>query len=76
MKLKKESQTLASITYQNFFRMYKKLAGMTGTADTEAEEFMKIYKLEVNMVPTNVPVMRLDYPDRIYCTEKENMMQL
>ncbi len=71
VEIKEESQTLASVTYQNFFRMYKKLSGMTGTADTEAEEFMKIYKLEVNIVPTNVPIQRIDYPDRIYCTEKE-----
>ncbi len=71
VQIKQESQTLATVTYQNFFRMYAKLSGMTGTADTEAEEFKKIYNLEVVVVPTNVPVLRKDYPDRIYCTEKE-----
>ena len=71
VEVKQESQTLASVTYQNFFRQYEKLSGMTGTADTEAEEFKKIYKLEVIVVPTNLPVKRKDSPDRIYCTEKE-----
>ena len=71
VEVKKESQTLASITYQNFFRKYQKLAGMTGTADTEAEEFKKIYNLDVVVVPTNLTVRRADFPDRIYCTEKE-----
>ncbi|HKI60782.1 MAG TPA: preprotein translocase subunit SecA [Mariprofundaceae bacterium] len=61
-----ENQTLASITFQNYFRMYDKLAGMTGTADTEAEEFQKIYKLEVVIVPTNMPMIRKDMPDVIY----------
>jgi preprotein translocase subunit SecA len=69
--VKKETQTLASITFQNFFRMYKKLAGMTGTADTEANEFKKIYNLEVVVVPTNVTVQRIDAPDRVYRTEAE-----
>ena len=69
--IENENQTLASITFQNYFRMYKKLAGMTGTADTEAEEFMSIYKLEVVVVPTNRPMIREDCPDVIYRTEKE-----
>jgi preprotein translocase subunit SecA len=67
----KESQTLASITFQNYFRIYTKLAGMTGTADTEAEEFAKIYKLDVVVIPPNIPMKRMDYGDRIYKTEKE-----
>ena len=67
----RESQTLATITFQNFFRMYNKLAGMTGTADTEAVEFKKIYNLDVVVVPTNLPMIRNDYPDKIYRTEKE-----
>ena len=71
VKIENENQTLASITFQNYFRMYKKLAGMTGTADTEAEEFMSIYKLEVVVVPTNRPMIREDCPDVIYRTEKE-----
>lgn len=71
VEIKQETQTLATITFQNFFRMYKKLAGMTGTADTEAEEFKKIYRLDVVVIPTNVPVRRIDYPDRVYKTEKE-----
>jgi preprotein translocase subunit SecA len=62
---------MASITFQNYFRMYEKLAGMTGTADTEAEEFGKIYKLEVLVVPTNMPMIRTDYSDVIYKTEQE-----
>ena len=71
VKIERENQTLASITFQNFFRMYKKLAGMTGTADTEAAEFDKIYKLEVLVVPTNQPMIRTDHTDVIYKTEKE-----
>ncbi|AXR61199.1 preprotein translocase subunit SecA [Leptospira mayottensis] len=67
----KESQTLASITFQNYFRMYDKLAGMTGTADTEAEEFRKIYDLDVIVIPPNVSIQRKDSPDRVYRTEKE-----
>ncbi len=66
-----ENQTLASVTYQNFFRMYEKLAGMTGTADTEAEEFNNIYGLDVVVIPTNKPMIRKDYPDVIYKTERE-----
>ena len=71
VKIENENQTLASITFQNYFRMYEKLAGMTGTADTEAEEFNSIYKLEVVVVPTNKPMIREDCPDVIYRTEKE-----
>ncbi|MBL7211831.1 MAG: preprotein translocase subunit SecA, partial [Desulfobacteraceae bacterium] len=66
-----ENQTLATVTFQNFFRMYEKLAGMTGTADTEAEEFNNIYKLDVNVVPTNEKMIRHDNPDAIYKTERE-----
>ena len=71
VEVKQETQTLASITFQNYFRLYKKLAGMTGTADTEAEEFKKIYQLEVVVIPTNVPVIRHDHADRVYRTERE-----
>jgi len=71
VRVESENQTLASITIQNYFRMYDKLAGMTGTADTEAEEFHKIYKLEVVVIPTNVPLIRDNQPDAIYLTEKE-----
>lgn len=67
----RESQTLATVTFQNFFRMYKKLAGMTGTADTEAIEFKKIYRLDVVVVPTNQQVQRKDHSDKVYRTEKE-----
>ncbi len=71
VKIEKENQTLASITFQNYFRMYYKLAGMTGTADTEAVEFKKIYDLDVVVIPTNKPMIRKDYNDVIYKTEKE-----
>ena len=71
VKIENENQTLASITFQNYFRMYGKLGGMTGTADTEAEEFMSIYNLEVVVVPTNRPMIREDFADVIYRTEKE-----
>src|SRR3989442_7958675 len=71
VKIKKETQTLATITLQNFFKLYKKIAGMTGTAMTEANEFWKIYKLEVIAIPTNKPLIRLNSPDLVYCTEKE-----
>ncbi|TGL05061.1 preprotein translocase subunit SecA [Leptospira levettii] len=67
----RESQTLASITFQNYFRIYKKLAGMTGTADTEAEEFKKIYNLDVIVIPSNLKIQRQDLPDRVYKTERE-----
>jgi preprotein translocase subunit SecA len=68
--VKSENQTLASITFQNYFRLYSKLSGMTGTADTEAEEFMKIYSLEVVVVPTNLPMVREDSPDVVYATRQ------
>jgi preprotein translocase subunit SecA len=66
-----ENQTLASVTFQNYFRMYNKLGGMTGTADTEASEFAKIYNLEVNVIPTNQSMIRIDHADVVYRTEKE-----
>jgi preprotein translocase subunit SecA len=69
VKIEKENQTLASITFQNYFRMYDKLAGMTGTADTEAPEFKKIYNLDVVVMPTNQPMIRIDYADVIYKNE-------
>ena len=68
--IQKESRTLASITFQNYFRMYKKLAGMTGTAVTSAEEFHKVYNLETIVVPTNMPMIRNDWPDLVFQTEK------
>jgi len=71
VKIEKENQTLATITFQNYFRMYKKLAGMTGTAETEAAEFEKIYKLEVVVIPTNQWLIRHEYPDVVYRTERE-----
>ena len=71
VEIKEESQTLADITFQNYFRLYEKLAGMTGTAQTEATEFSQIYKLEVVSIPTNVPVIRKDQNDLIYKTEEE-----
>lgn len=70
VKIANENQTLATITFQNYFRMYNKLAGMTGTAETEAEEFGKIYNLDVLVIPTNKSMIRNDYPDMIYKTEK------
>src|SRR5207248_9093792 len=69
VKVQQEPQTLATITYQNYFRPYKKLAGMTGTAVTEAEELDKIYKLQVVVIPTHKPMIRADRPDLIYKTE-------
>ena len=71
VKIERENQTLATVTFQNFFRMYKKLAGMTGTADTEALEFKKIYNLDVVVIPTNKALIRTNYPDVVYRTEKE-----
>ncbi|MBO4327465.1 MAG: preprotein translocase subunit SecA [Clostridia bacterium] len=68
VKIQKESMTQATITFQNFFRMYKKLSGMTGTAQTEEQEFNDIYSLDVIVVPTNKPVIRIDYPDSVYKT--------
>ncbi|PKN70625.1 MAG: preprotein translocase subunit SecA [Deltaproteobacteria bacterium HGW-Deltaproteobacteria-12] len=73
VKIERENQTLASITFQNYFRMYKKLAGMTGTADTEAAEFKKIYNLDVLVIPTNMPMIREDLNDLIYKTETEKI---
>ena len=70
VKIESENQTLGTITFQNYFRMYNKLAGMTGTADTEAEEFGKIYNLDVVVIPTNKPMIRGRFPDSIYKTEK------
>ena len=71
MKIENENQTLATISFQNYFRMYSKLSGMTGTADTEAEEFAKIYNLDVRVVPTNRPMVRKDIEDVVYKTERE-----
>src|SRR3989475_9297288 len=71
VRIERENQTLATITFQNYFRMYDKLAGMTGTAETEAEEFAKIYKLDVTVIPTNRTLRRVNYPDVVYKTERE-----
>ena len=71
VKIERENQTLATITFQNYFRMYKKLAGMTGTAETEAAEFGKIYNLDVVVIPTNRALLRIENPDLVYRTEKE-----
>src|SRR3981189_157071 len=71
VKIERENQTLATITFQNYFRMYKKLAGMTGTAETEAPEFDKIYRLEVIVIPTHMPMVRIDNTDLVYRTEDE-----
>src|SRR3954464_12194686 len=71
VKIERENQTLATVTFQNYFRKYKKLAGMTGTADTEAEEFAKIYKLDVVVIPTNRNLVRVENPDLVFRTEKE-----
>ncbi len=71
VKIERENQTLATITFQNYFRMFKKLSGMTGTAETEAAEFDKIYKLEVTVIPTNKQMLRLENPDVVFRTEKE-----
>ncbi len=71
VKIERENQTLATVTFQNYFRMYEKLSGMTGTADTEAMEFSKIYSLEVVVAPPNRPMIRIDYPDVVYRTEPE-----
>jgi preprotein translocase subunit SecA len=70
VKIERESQTLASITFQNYFRMYNKLAGMTGTANTEEQEFRKIYSLDVIVIPTHRPMIRADHPDAIYKTKR------
>ena len=73
LKIKEENQTLATITYQNYFKLYGKLAGMTGTAMTEADEFWEIYKLDVVEIPPNRPLARIDSPDRVYRTEREKI---
>src|SRR2546426_6119582 len=71
VRIERENQTLATITFQNFFRMYKKLAGMTGTAETEAAEFQKIYNLDVTVIPANRTLIRIENPDTVYRTEEE-----
>jgi preprotein translocase subunit SecA len=71
VKIERENQTLATVTFQNYFRMYKKLAGMTGTAETEAAEFQKIYNLDVVVIPTNKTLLRHEYPDVVYRTDRE-----
>ena len=71
VKIERENQTLATITFQNYFRMYKKLSGMTGTAETEAAEFQKIYNLDVTVIPTNRDMVRKEFPDMVYRTEEE-----
>src|SRR5207237_9816292 len=71
VKIERETQTLATISFQNYFRLYKKLAGMTGTAETEAAEFQKIYKLDVTVIPTNRPMVRKENQDVVYRTEDE-----
>jgi preprotein translocase subunit SecA len=71
VKIERENQTLATVTFQNYFRMYKKLAGMTGTAETEAPEFYKTYKIEVTVIPTNMPMRRKEFQDVVYRTEEE-----
>ncbi|HEX9654619.1 MAG TPA: DEAD/DEAH box helicase, partial [bacterium] len=76
VKIERETQTLATITLQNYFRLYRKLAGMTGTAETEAAEFWQIYKLDVVVIPTNEPVRRFDYDDQIYRTKREKYKAL
>ena len=76
ISIKQETTTLATITYQNFFRLYNKLAGMTGTAKTEEEEFLEIYNMYVVEVPTNRPVIRVDYPDAVYGTKKAKFSAL
>src|ERR1700752_2469032 len=74
VKIERENQTLATITFQNYFRMYKKLSGMTGTAETEAAEFGKIYNLDVTVIPTNRKLIRIESPDVVYRTEKEKFV--
>ena len=71
VRVREENQTVASITFQNYFRLYKKLSGMTGTADTEAPEFLQIYGLEVVVIPTHRPMIRKDMPDFVYLTQKD-----
>ncbi len=76
VKVARESKTLATITFQNYFRLYAKLSGMTGTAMTEEDEFKEIYKLDVIAIPTNKPVIRKDHPDQVYRTEKGKFLQI
>jgi preprotein translocase subunit SecA len=76
VQIQNENQTLASITFQNYFRLYEKLSGMTGTAMTEAEEFYEIYKLDVVELPTNRPMIRKDFNDKILELKKKNLMRL
>jgi len=76
VSIQRESKTLATITFQNYFRLYEKLAGMTGTAETEAEEFAKIYKLDTIVIPTNKPIARQDLPDKIFQNEKGKFLAL
>ena len=76
VRVREENQTVASITFQNYFRLYKKLAGMTGTADTEAPEFLQIYGLEVVVVPTHRPMVRKDNPDFVYLTQKDKFIAI
>src|SRR5690606_22692774 len=71
VNVREENQTVASITFQNYFRMYRKLSGMTGTADTEAAEFMQIYGLEVVVIPTHRPMIRKDMPDLVHLTQDD-----
>jgi preprotein translocase subunit SecA len=71
VKIERENQTLVTVTFQNYFRKYKKLSGMTGTAETEAPEFNKIYNLDVIVIPTNRPLLRVEEPDLVYRTERE-----
>src|SRR5690606_31747067 len=73
VEIQRESRTLATISLQNYFRMYQKLAGMTGTAQTEAEEFKTIYNMDVVVIPTNVPVARNDHPDMVFKTKRAKM---
>ncbi len=76
VRVREENQTVASITFQNYFRLYKKLSGMTGTADTEAPEFLQIYGLEVVVIPTNRPMARKDAPDLVYLTQKDKFQAI
>ncbi|HTX24716.1 MAG TPA: preprotein translocase subunit SecA [Steroidobacteraceae bacterium] len=76
VRVREENQTVASITFQNYFRLYKKLSGMTGTADTEAPEFMQIYGLEVVVIPTHKPMVRKDMPDFVYLTQKDKFQAI
>ena len=74
--IQQENQTLASITFQNYFRLYKKLSGMTGTADTEAFEFQQIYGLEVVVIPTHRPMVRIDNADKVFLTQREKFLAI